>query len=375
MECTINLGPRSYQVVLGSRIAEGLPSRCKSVFPDSKFGLVTTTTIHKLYKKQIAAWKKELSLTVHVMPDGERYKTLATWSRIFDTFLAAKFERSSVIIALGGGVVGDVAGFAAAALLRGIRYVQVPTTLLAMVDSSIGGKTGVNYVSPSVPATGSHLRPAGGKNLIGAFHQPSLVWIDTAFLDTLPQRQFLAGAAELYKYAFIGGRDMFDFVSRSGRKLLEKDPQLLLEGIRRSIAIKAGIVEQDERETGGRRMLLNFGHTFAHALEKCTGFKKLLHGEALWQGMACACELGKLLKTIPASDLPAYTALLRAMPRPQCPAFLSVNDLYDAMFFDKKVAGGNINFVLPAPAGIAVVKSGVPAETVKKVLGTIFNKE
>ena len=376
MELTINLGSRSYPVVLDSGIAaEGLPSRLKSVFPDSKFGLVTNTTIHKLYKRHIEKWTRELSLTVHVMPDGEQYKTIATWSRIFDTFLAAKFERSSVLITLGGGVVGDVAGFAAATMLRGIRYVQVPTTLLAMVDSSIGGKTGVNYICPSVPAAGSHIRPFGGKNLIGAFHQPSLVWIDTAFLDTLPQRQFLAGSAELFKYAFIGGREMFTFVSITAGALLKGRNRELLQGIRRSIEIKAGIVEQDERETGGRRMLLNFGHTFAHALEKCTGFKKMLHGEALWRGMACACELGKLLKTIPVSDLPAYHALLQSMPRPKLPLDLSVNDLYSAMFFDKKVSGGKINFVVPAPAGISVVKSGVPAEAVKKAIEKVFKKE
>jgi len=198
------------------------------------------------------------------------------------------------------------------------------------------------------------------------------VWIDTSFLDTLPKREFYASSAELFKYAFIGGRDMFDFVSINSRKLLEKNAPVLLEGIRRSIAIKARIVEQDERETTGKRMLLNSGHTFAHALEKCTGFKKLLHGEAVWWGIACACELGKILKTIPESDVAAYSALLRAMPRPRLPSILSVNDLYDAMLFDKKVAGGKINFVVPARAGTSVVKSGVPANVVKKVMGKIL---
>lgn len=374
MKLNVNLGPRSYPIILGNGIAKRFPSCLMEMFPKSKFGLVTNTTINRIYGKQIRKWEKDLGLTIHVMPDGEGYKTIATWSKIFDTFLKAKFERSSVLIALGGGVVGDVAGFAAAAMLRGIACVQVPTTLLAMVDSSVGGKTGVNWVFPSVPAAGSHIRPLGGKNLIGAFHQPSLVWIDTAYLETLPKREFYAGSAELFKYAFLGGRRMFDFVSKNSGKLLKKDSPVLLEGIRKSIAIKARIVEQDERETSGKRMLLNFGHTFAHALEKYFCFEKPHHGEAVWRGMLCACELGKTLKTIPKPDLPAYEALLKSMPRPKLPSAPSVNEIYSAMFYDKKVSGGKINFVVPAKAGTSVVKNNVPVEVVKRVLEKIFRR-
>jgi 3-dehydroquinate synthase len=375
---TVHLGSRSYPIMLGRNLSSALPARLKALFPKSRFGLVTTTTLYRLYKKQIAQWEKKLgdepSLTVHVMPDGERYKTIATWSGIFDAFLKAKFERSSVIIAFGGGVVGDVAGFAAAAMLRGIRYVQVPTTLLAMVDSSVGGKTGVNWVCPSVPAAGSHIRPLGGKNLIGAFHQPSLVWIDTAFLDTLSRKEYLAGSAELFKYAFIGGRGMFDFVMRNRRRLLKKDNRALLEGIRRCIAVKARIVEQDERETAGKRMLLNFGHTFGHALEQQFGFKKLRHGEAVWWGIACACELGKILKTIRKSDRAAYDTLLGALPLPKLPFVPQANGLYNAMLFDKKVSGGKIRFVVPAKPGRSVIRDDVPAGTVKSVLGAVLGK-
>jgi 3-dehydroquinate synthase len=354
LELKVNLASRSYPIVLGNGIAKELPPRLKEMFPKSKFGLVTNTTIQALYEKQLTQWKRALDLTIHVMPDGERYKNIKTWGAIFDTFLAAKFERSSVIIAFGGGVVGDIAGFAASAMLRGVACVQVPTTLLAMVDSSVGGKTGLDH--------------ACGKNLIGAFHQPSLVWIDTAHLDTLSKREYLSGHAELFKYAFIGGRDMFDFVSAKHHDLIGRDAGTLREGIRRSIEIKAGIVERDECETGGRRMLLNFGHTFAHALEKCTGYKKLLHGEAVWWGLACSCELGKLLKTVPAADLPAYETLERAIPCPKLPSPLSANDLFAAMFFDKKVAEGKINFVVPVKAGTSIIKNDVPAEMVKRVL-------
>jgi 3-dehydroquinate synthase len=359
MEFTVNLGPRSYPVVLDQNVGNRFPARLKSLFPKSKFGLVTNRTLYALYEKQLTQWKRNLDLTLHVMPDGERYKTIKTWGAIFDTFLKEKFERSSVIIAFGGGVVGDMAGFAAASMLRGIAYVQVPTTLLAMVDSSVGGKTGLDH--------------ACGKNLIGAFHQPSLVWTDTDFLATLSKREYTAGYAELFKYAFIGGRDMFDFIAANHPKLVERDAGTLGEGIRRSIETKARIVEQDERETGGRRMLLNFGHTFAHALEKQFGYKTLLHGEAVWWGMACSCELGKHLKTIPASDAPAYEALLRLMPRPKLPGAPSIKDLYGAMLFDKKVSGGAIAFVVPAKPGTSMIKDDVPVEAVKEALEAVFS--
>jgi 3-dehydroquinate synthase len=359
MQLTVHLGPRSYPIIIGRNCASALPAKLLFMFPKSRFGLVTNTTLARIYKKQIAQWKKRLSLTVHVMPDGEQYKTVDTWSRVLDTFLKAKFERSSVIVAFGGGVAGDVAGFAAAAMLRGVAHVQVPTTLLAIVDSSVGGKTGLDHPC--------------GKNLVGAFHQPGLVWIDTAFLTTLSRRQYLAGLAELFKYGLLGGRGMFDFVSRNSRKLLGRNSQVLLEGIKKSIAIKARIVEQDEHETDGLRMLLNLGHTFGHALEKVTGFKNLLHGEAVWWGMACAIELGKILKTIPASDMAAYDALLAAMPRPKLPVAPSASDLYKAMLFDKKVAGGKIRFVVPARAGTSVVKSGVREEVVKSVIAICFS--
>jgi 3-dehydroquinate synthase len=354
MELTVSLGPRSYPIYLDSGTANAFPATLKARFPKSKFGLVTNATIHDLYKTLIERWTAELGLTVQVMPDGERYKTIETWSAIFDTFLNAKFERSSVLIALGGGVAGDVTGFAAATMLRGINFVQVPTTLLAMVDSSVGGKTAVDH--------------AAGKNLIGAFYQPRLVFIDTAFLSTLPEREYLSGYAELFKYAFIGGPDMFDFILSHHDALLRHEAAALLEGIKRSIEIKASVVSRDEHETSGERMQLNFGHTFAHALEKYFGFENLLHGEAVWWGMACAIELGKLLKLIPNADLSGYDSLSHKLQKPELPSIPSINDLYSAMFFDKKVSGGQIKFVLPAEKGKSVVKTEIPEDTVKEAV-------
>jgi 3-dehydroquinate synthase len=360
MELIVPLGPRSYPIHLDSGTANAFPSMLKTLFPDSRFGLVTNTTIHGLYKELIDRWTVELGLTIHIMPDGERYKTLETWGAMFDTFLGVKFERSGVLIALGGGVVGDVTGFAAATMLRGVNYVQAPTTLLAMVDSSVGGKTAVDH--------------AAGKNLIGAFYQPRLVFIDTAFLTTLPEREYLSGYAELFKNAFIGGPDMFDFVARNHDALLKHDTALLLEAIKRSIEIKAAVVSRDERETSGERMQLNFGHTFAHALEKYYGFEKLLHGEAVWWGMACAIELGKLLKLIPNADIPAYDALCRKLLRPELPSIPSIDDLYNAMFFDKKVSGGQLKFVVPAEKGRSVVKTGITEDTVKASMKRVFER-
>ena len=360
MEFTLSLGPRSYPIYLDSGTAQTFPSAIKALFPKSKFGLVTNTTIHDLYKPLIERWSAELGLTIHVMPDGERYKTIETWSTIFDTFLPARFERSSVLIALGGGVVGDVTGFAAAAMLRGVNYVQVPTTLLAMVDSSVGGKTAIDH--------------AAGKNLIGAFYQPNLVFIDTAFLASLPEREFLSGYAELFKYAFIGGPDMFDFIARNHGALLAHTSAPFLEGIKRSIEIKAAVVSRDEKETSGERMLLNFGHTFAHALEKCFNFEGLLHGEAVWLGMACAIELGKLQKLIPDADIPAYDGLFQQLQRPELPSIPAIDDLYNAMFFDKKVSGGQIKFVIPVEKGRVVVKSGIPEDAVKKAMQRVIRR-
>jgi 3-dehydroquinate synthase len=360
MELIVSLGPRSYPIHLDSGTANAFPSMLKTLFPDSRFGLVTNTTIHGLYKELIDRWTVELGCIVHIMPDGERYKTLETWGAMFDTFLSVKFERSGVLIALGGGVVGDVTGFAAATMLRGVNYVQAPTTLLAMVDSSVGGKTAVDH--------------AAGKNLIGAFYQPRLVFIDTAFLTTLPEREYLSGYAELFKNAFIGGPDMFDFVARNHDALLKHDTALLLKAIKRSIEIKAAVVSRDEHETSGERMQLNFGHTFAHALEKYFGFEKLLHGEAVWWGMSCAVELGKLLKLIPNADIPAYDALYRKLLRPELPSIPSIDDLYNAMFFDKKVSGGQIKFVVPVEKGRSVVKTGITEDTVKASMKRVFER-
>ncbi len=360
MQIKVNLGPRSYFVILQNHAPDTFPTLVKKRFPDSRFALVTNTTLARLYGPLIASWKKHLRFEMLVIPDGEKHKTVKTWSLVIDFLLKYKLDRKSVVCAFGGGVVGDIAGFAASAFLRGIACVQIPTTLLAMVDSSVGGKTGVNH--------------ALGKNLIGAFHQPSLVWIDTSFLCTLPPREFVAGYAELFKYAFIGGRDMFDFVAAHHERMAAGHPRSLLEGIRRSVRIKAAVVEKDEREVSGMRALLNYGHTFGHAIERFFKFEGVLHGEAVIIGMKCAYDLAIRLQTIPAAQISSYAELMKKLPPVSLPRKPDVKGLYAAMFTDKKMARGKLSFVLPSARGSSVLRNDVPREAVMATLRAVVKK-
>ncbi len=355
----INLGERSYPVHLGHGASGEFPARLREVCGNRPYALVTNTTLAKLYGEQIAVWREALGVrVVHAMPDGEQYKTLATWQGVLDRLLEERLGRDTVVIAFGGGVVGDITGFAAAAFLRGVDFVQVPTTLLAMVDSSVGGKTGVDH--------------AMGKNLVGAFHQPSMVWVDTAFLRTLDRRQFVAGYAEVFKNACIGGRGMFDYIGEAHERILGAQPAELARAIEKSIRVKAAVVEADERETSGKRALLNFGHTFAHALEVTLGYERILHGEAVLWGIACACDLGKRAGTVPSSAASDYDALLAKLPLPKLPAVPDPQALVTAMASDKKARKGALRFVLPAAPGESVVRGEVPPEAVLATLEAVL---
>jgi 3-dehydroquinate synthase len=353
-QLTVNLGSRSYPIYFGERASGEFPARCRALFPQSRFALVTNETLAKLYKTAILQWKDQLDLTLAIIPDGEQFKTVATWESVLEALLKAKLDRKTVLMAFGGGIVGDITGFAAASFLRGVRYIQIPTTLLAMVDSSVGGKTGVNH--------------AMGKNLIGAFHQPSLVWVDCSYLDTLPEREFVAGYGELFKYAFIGGADMFEFVDTYHEKMVAKEHVSLVEGIRRSIALKARVVEQDEKEETGLRAILNFGHTFAHALERFYDYTGIMHGEAVLWGIGCAYDLGKRVGAVGPKDHEKYEGLLRKLPRIRLPFPADAHALYEGMFSDKKTAQGKINFVVPTTPGNAVVRNDVSPEAVLETL-------
>lgn len=354
MQITVDLGARSYPIILANDALESFPTQVRKLFPNSRIALVTNTTLSDLYGPTISLWKKELSFDMFTVPDGEKFKTVETWNSVVGFLLKYKLDRKSVVVALGGGVVGDIVGFAASAFLRGISCVQVPTTLLAMVDSSVGGKTGVNHPL--------------GKNLIGAFHQPSLVWMDAGFLKTLPEREFVAGFAELFKYAFIGGREMFDFVARNTSAMMAKQHDVLLEGIKRSVEIKAGVVASDERETLGKRALLNFGHTFAHAVERFYNFEQVLHGEAVLFGIRCACDLALRTGAIPQASEQEYKAILAAAPAMQLPSKPNAQSLYDAMFTDKKIEAGKLAFVLPGAPGSSTLVRDIPEKLVRETL-------
>lgn len=276
----VPLGSRSYDITIGRGAVRGLPRGLKRQFPSGRFVILTNRTIARLYRSKIdrilAGAHGSAPPRWIVIPDGERHKNLKTVSRIYDRLVGLNADRKTGLVALGGGVVGDIGGFVAATWLRGIPYVQVPTTLLAQVDSGVGGKTGVDLAS--------------GKNLVGAFYQPAWVCIDTDFLRTLPRREFLCGLAEVVKYGVIRDKPFFRFLEKNIGKILHLDHNALVHVIGRSLAIKAGIVSRDERESG-LRSLLNFGHTLGHAIETLSGYGKIRHGEAISAGMVYSAVL------------------------------------------------------------------------------------
>jgi 3-dehydroquinate synthase len=302
--------------------------------------LVTNTTVGPLYSDQLAAALAPRRCIEVELPDGEVHKSLANVSRMLDVLIANRFARDACVVALGGGVVGDMAGFAAACYQRGIAFVQVPTTLLSQVDSSVGGKTGVNH--------------PGGKNLIGAFHQPVAVFADTNTLNTLPDRELRAGLAEVIKYGLIVDRGFFDWLEAHASDLLARDAEALTHAIRRSCEIKAEIVARDEREQGDRA-LLNLGHTFGHAIESATNYSTWLHGEAVGAGMLLAADMSKRLGWMTAADVERVEGILRRFGLPVDVSALSAGTLAEKMKIDKKVAAGRIRLVLLKAIGKSVV--------------------
>ena len=307
--------------------------------------VLSNTVVAPLYLDRVIAGLDGLDHTILVLDDGEQHKTLENVARVFDALAAIGASRDATLIALGGGVVGDLGGFAAACWMRGIDFVQMPTTLLAMVDSSVGGKTGVNL--------------AAGKNLVGAFHQPRAVFIDTRTLATLPRREYLAGLAEVVKYGAIGDAAFFAWIERHVEALLDRDEAVLDEAIARSCRHKAGVVARDERELG-ERALLNFGHTFGHAIEVEAGYGELLHGEAVAIGMVLAARLSATLGRAPVADGERLAALLRRLDLPtRLPAGCRPERLLERMRLDKKSVSGQLRLILWAGLGAAEVVAGI----------------
>lgn len=363
---TVPLPDRSYDVVIAPGGLDSLGTWLTGDSPNTpqlgkKMLLVSNPTVFEIYGERAIAALTQAGFDIAqcILPDGEQYKHLDSIQKIYDAALGHRLERSSTLVSLGGGVIGDMTGFAAATWLRGIHFVQIPTTLLSMVDASIGGKTGVNHPR--------------GKNLIGAFHQPRLVLLDSEVLSTLPAREFRAGMAEVIKYGVIWDADLFG--------QLESAPDLSSHGavsaellhtiLMRSCQAKADVVAQDERESG-LRAILNYGHTIGHAVESLTGYTSVIHGEAVAIGMVAAGQIAVELGLWDADSQKRQTQLIQQTGLPtQIPASLDPEAIVDVLQNDKKVKAGKVRFVLPTAIGAVKITDQVPSETVLQVVKSL----
>jgi len=344
----VGLDDRSYPIVIGSGLLGG-DFDLSSHLAGRDCLIVSNETVAPLYLEPVKKSLAGSAVNSINLADGEAFKTMAGVETIIDELVRSRANRDITIVALGGGVVGDMAGFAAACYMRGVAFIQVPTTLLAQVDSSVGGKTGVNHPE--------------GKNLIGAFHQPQLVLIDTDTLATLPDRGLRAGLAEVIKYGVISDADFFTWLESHVDGLLARDADALAHAVRRSCEIKAAVVSEDEKETG-KRALLNFGHTFAHAIENCLGYGEWLHGEAVAAGMVMAAELSDMDQ----AERDRISALIASAGLPVAPPDIDAEKMMAAMQMDKKVRAKRLRFVLLRSIGDAFVSDEFSEDRLNEVL-------
>jgi 3-dehydroquinate synthase len=352
IDVTSERGP--YAVLVGPGLAAGAGDLVTGLDPAAEPVVVSATPIWRRHGPQFRPLTRRKPSII--IPDGERAKTLATVARLYEAFLSRSLDRSAIVVAVGGGVLGDTAGFAAATFLRGLRFVQIPTTLVAQVDSAIGGKVGVN-----LPA---------GKNLVGAFHAPRVVICDPALLRTLPRREFRAGLYEIVKYGVIASRALLDRVSRGIDRLFLQDQTLLTAVIAECCGIKAAVVMQDEREAGPRRAL-NFGHTVGHALEAVTNYRRLRHGEAVGYGMLAAARLSAMRGSLlPADEARLGDLIARLGPLPVV-SDLKADDVVAAMARDKKRIGGRLHFVLAKGLGSTAIVSDVSTREIRTALRSL----
>jgi 3-dehydroquinate synthase len=344
---SVDLGERSYPIHIGA----GLLNRPELIRPHIRGNnvlIVSNETVAPLYLDKLRASLSGLRVDEAILPDGEQHKTMDVLMTVFDQLIGKRFDRKCTLIALGGGVVGDMAGFAAATYQRGVDFIQVPTTLLAQVDSSVGGKTAVNHPL--------------GKNMIGAFHQPRCVLADTDTLSSLPDRELRAGLAEVIKYGLIDDPEFFDWIEANLGELLDRDPQALARAIERSCADKARVVSADEREAG-QRALLNLGHTFGHAIETASGYGNWLHGEAVAAGMCMAARYSERLGWLNASECRRIERVIGDAGLPtRAPNTMDREQFLDLMARDKKVQNGELKLVLMRGIGQSVVTGDYPAD-------------
>lgn len=349
---TVDLGNRSYPILVG----KNLLIQRELIIPylgSRQVCIVTNDVVAPLYLDKLKSILSDFQVQAVVLPDGEKYKTLETVSQIYDSLLTQNFSRSSTLIALGGGVIGDMTGFAAATYQRGVNYIQIPTTLLAQVDSSVGGKTGVN-------------RPLG-KNMVGAFYQPKCVLADIATLDTLAERELRAGLAEVIKYGLINNVEFYCWLEHNLRSLLARDADALKHAILLSCAEKAKIVASDEREEG-IRAILNLGHTFGHAIETATGYSEWLHGEAVATGMVMAADLSWRLGLLTNDEARKIKKLIAAFGLPVTPPGIDVPTFLNLMGKDKKADQGKIKFILLEAIGKARIQANIPPDVLNATL-------
>jgi 3-dehydroquinate synthase len=350
---TVELGERSYPIYIGNKLL-GQDDLLKQHIPGNSALIVSNETVAPLYLEKTRSMLSGLKSEAVILPDGEQYKNLEVLNRIYDSLLRNRFDRNTTIIALGGGVIGDMAGFAAASYQRGVHLIQIPTTLLSQVDSSVGGKTGVNH--------------ALGKNMIGAFYQPRAVIADTDTLDTLPDRELSAGLAEVIKYGLICNREFFDWLEINMKALLSRDKQALSHAIEVSCQTKADVVAADERESG-KRALLNLGHTFGHAIENGMGYGKWLHGEAVGAGMCMAAAMSNQMGWMNDEDTQRTFNLIKQANLPcKAPVSMSAEKFLELMSVDKKVLDGVLRLILMKGIGKSLVTDDFTLDDLNKAI-------
>jgi len=349
----VELGVKSYPIYIGSNLLSQ-KSYLENHISGQQVMIVSNSTIGPLYLDKLTKLLDNFKVEVTILPDGEQYKTLETTNIIFDALLKAKFDRSATLIALGGGVIGDITGFAAASYQRGINFIQIPTTLLSQVDSSVGGKTGVNHVL--------------GKNMIGAFYQPQAVIIDVDTLKTLNEREFSAGMAEVIKYGLLGNVDFLLELEKNIDAIMNRDKNLIIDAVSRSCGDKANIVVEDEFERG-KRSLLNFGHTFGHGIENVLGYGTYLHGEAISIGMYMSAKLSELEGNLSVDDVERVKNILTKAKLPcNIEGRVSSENLIKAMSIDKKSIDGNIRLVLLKSLGDSYLSDSYSQENFQQVI-------
>ncbi len=350
----VKLAERSYSILIGSDILDRLGEELKPLGLGSRIAVITNPVVRPLYGESVEKILRESGYTVKVVevPDGEVHKSLATAEGLYDELVGFAMDRASTVLALGGGVIGDLAGFVAATYMRGVRFVNIPTTLLAQVDSAIGGKTGVDHPQ--------------GKNLIGAFYQPSLVLCDLSLLKTLPEKEILAGMAEVVKYGVILEPDFFAFVESHVPEILKQESLTMAEVVRSSCAAKASVVEEDEREAG-RRAILNFGHTLGHAVESLTGYTRYIHGEAVSMGMTAAARISHAMGLCDKEVVDRLDKLLTRIGLPTGMPEIDPEEVIRILAHDKKVKDGKVRFVLPERIGKVVIRDDVDPEMIRLI--------